>query len=305
MPRAPAHETIGLIGIGLLGTALAERLLAVGFDVWGFDLDAERRRELERLGGTPASSAPEVGEQCRRIVLSLPDSRAVAAVVDEVRPHLAPDALVIDTTTGDPTETALLGEELAGYGIGYVDATVAGSSEQARRGEVVVMVGGPGGEVEDARNVLDAFARRVFHVGPWGSGARMKLVVNLVLGLNRAVLAEGLSFARACGIDPAAALAVLGEGPAYSSVMDTKGERMLNSEFAPEARLAQHLKDVRLILDTAARRGATTPLSALHGELLEALVALGYGEDDNSAIIRAFAVEAREPPVGPAEVPGS
>ena len=116
----------------------------------------------------------------------------------------------------------------------------------------------------------------------------MKLVVNLVLGLNRAVLAEGLALARSCGLDPSAALEILRAGPAASRVMDVKGAKMLSGDFTPQARLAQHLKDVHLILKMGQDCGARLPLSALHRDLLEGLAAQGYHDADNSAIIRAF-----------------
>ena len=286
--RDPSPDPLGLIGLGLLGAAIAERLLRAGFSVIGFDINADRRRDFAALGGEIASDNTDVARRCRRIVLALPDSRAVSAADTEIQPHLAPDALLIDTTTGDPTETALLAEELAGHRIAYIDTTVGGSSEQARNGEVIVLAGGVAEHVADARDILETFARRMFHVGPCGSGARMKLALNLVLGLNRAVLAEGLAFARACGLDPALALEVLRDGPAYSRVMDTKGQKMLTGDFAPQARLAQHLKDVRLILDAAGLRSAKTPLSHIHAEMLQSLIDAGCGELDNSAVIRWF-----------------
>jgi 3-hydroxyisobutyrate dehydrogenase-like beta-hydroxyacid dehydrogenase len=126
----------------------------------------------------------------------------------------------------------------------------------------------------------------------------MKLVFNLVLGLNRAALAEGLAFANACGLDPAEALRVLRSGVAYSRVMETKGPKMVGHDFRPQARLSQHLKDVRLILAEARRAGAAVPLSELHRALLERLEAAGLGDADNAAIIRAFEPpsEADRPP---------
>jgi 3-hydroxyisobutyrate dehydrogenase-like beta-hydroxyacid dehydrogenase len=139
-----------------------------------------------------------------------------------------------------------------------------------------------------AEDLFRLFAARWFHVGGWGSGARTKLVVNLVLGLNRAVLAEGLAFARRCGLDPEAVLAVLRSGAAYSRVMDGKGRKMIDGDFTPEAKLAQHLKDVRLIREEARRAGALVPLSEVHERLLADLVEQGLGECDNSSVIRAF-----------------
>ena len=116
----------------------------------------------------------------------------------------------------------------------------------------------------------------------------MKLVTNLVLGLNRAALAEGLAFAESLGLDASRALTVLGESMAYSRVMDTKGAKMVQGNFTPQAKLSQHLKDVRLILEAAGGAGAELPLSQAHRLLLEAAEAAGLGELDNSAIIRAI-----------------
>ena len=120
----------------------------------------------------------------------------------------------------------------------------------------------------------------------------MKLVVNLVLGLNRAALAEGLAFAVACGIEPARALEVLRAGVSYSAVMDTKGPKMIAGDFSPQARLSQHLKDVAIILDVAAKANMLLPLSATHYEILERAEEMGLGPLDNSAIVQVYGAES-------------
>jgi 3-hydroxyisobutyrate dehydrogenase-like beta-hydroxyacid dehydrogenase len=285
-----SDRTVGLIGLGLVGSALAERFSRAGHAVVGFDTDAARCDQLRSRGGTVAGSAAELAGVAGRIVLSLPDSGIVAAVLSALRPTLAarPGMIVIDTTTGEPALTAALGAALAAEGIGYLDATIAGSSVQVRSGEVLVIAGGEPAAFAACGDLFATFATRTFHVGPWGSGARMKLVVNLVLGLNRAVLAEGLALAGSCGLEPASALEILRAGPTYSRVMDIKGPKMLAGDFTPQARLAQHLKDVHLILKMGAEAGARLPFSSLHRDLLERLAAEGYLDADNSAIIRAF-----------------
>jgi 2-hydroxy-3-oxopropionate reductase len=197
--------------------------------------------------------------------------------------------LLIDATTGDPAMAEEIAEHLAERQIGYVDATIAGSSEQARHGAAVVVIGGSETDVARAAPILESWSSRRFHVGDAGSGQRLKLVINLVLGLNRAVLAEGLNLARAAGVDPAAALEVLKATPAYSTVMDTKGAKMIARDFAPQAKLAQHWKDVGLIRALARKHGAATPLSDVHDELLQLAVRMGLGEVDNSAVIEAVA----------------
>jgi 3-hydroxyisobutyrate dehydrogenase-like beta-hydroxyacid dehydrogenase len=277
------NEPVGIIGLGLLGGAIAERFTKAGFTVYSFDVRPE-------CGGA-AESAADVARRARRIVLSLPTSDICAAVIEEMEPHLAAGALIIDTTTGDPEQIAGFGAALTNRGVRYLDATVGGSSKLVREGAAIVMVGGDPGAFADSRDLLECFSRRAFHVGPCSSGARMKLVFNLVLGLNRAVLAEALSFAASYGIDPAAALEVLKAGAAYSKVMDIKGAKMLTGDFTPEARLSQHLKDVRLILAAAQRCGAMVPLSEIHRELLARAEAAGFGAMDNSAVIKAFEAE--------------
>jgi len=165
---------------------------------------------------------------------------------------------------------------------------VLGSSRVVRNGAATVMAGGRRRVFDAAAPLFRTFSSRAFYLGPYGAGARMKLVVNLALGLNRAVLAEALAYAQACEVSPTDALEVLKAGAAYSRVMDDKGEKMLHHDFSVEAKLSQHLKDVRLILDSAAAKHAKVPLSQVHRQLLESLEKAGYGEMDNSAIIMAY-----------------
>jgi 3-hydroxyisobutyrate dehydrogenase-like beta-hydroxyacid dehydrogenase len=279
---------VGLVGLGLVGSALAERFLHSGLAVVGFDIDPGRCDALRARGGTVADSAAEVVQSAPRVVLSLPNSQVVHSVLEPLRPRLEAGTILVDTTTGDPEPTAELGATLAAGGVAYLDATIAGSSAQVRSGEVLVIAGGEPDTFAACCDLFATFAAQAFHVGPWGSGARMKLVFNLVLGLNRAVLAEGLALARECGLDPASALEILRAGPAASRVMDLKGAKMLSGDFTPQARLAQHLKDVHLILKMGQECGARLPLSTVHCGLLERLAAQGYHDADNSAIIRAF-----------------
>lgn len=279
---------VGLIGIGLLGTAMANRLIAAGRDVLGYDVDASRRTALEQLGGRSAATADEVFQQRSIVILSLPTSDIAREVLDASSSYFATGQLIVDTTTGDPQAMASLGQWLAQREVAYLDATIAGSSKQAAAGDVVGMVGGPESALARCEPLLKDFCRQVFHLGDWGAGARMKLVVNLVLGLNRAVLAEGLTLANALDIDLTKTLEVLRAGVAYSKVMDTKGEKMIHRDFTVEARLAQHLKDVRLMLQASGDAGIQLPLSQLHEGLLAQLANSGFADVDNSAIIEAF-----------------
>lgn len=284
---AMSGERLGVVGLGLLGLAVSERLLGSGRSVIGYDAQPGLTTALEKHGGTASTSVAEVFASCDIVLLALPDSNVVGTLLDKQH-HYRPGAAIIDLTTGDPDRMAEFGSDLAARGVSYIDASVGGSSEQVRGGDAIVMVGGDRSAVDRHEHVLASFARQIFYMGPSGSGARMKLAMNLVLGLNRAVLAEGLAFAEACGLSKDDALQVFRAGPSWSQVMDTKGRRMIDHDFAPAARLSQHRKDVDLILAAAQKKGARTPLSVLHRDLLAEVEQAGFGDEDNSAVVRAF-----------------
>lgn len=287
-PEVRSRKTLGFVGLGLLGSALAERALQAGFEVIGFDLNPARTALLARLGGKPASSASLVAARCRRMVFSLMTTDQVASVLKQMDDSLQPGSTVIDTTTGGPEQVTQVGRRLRRRGIHYLDAAIAGNSAEARAGQVLVLAGGDAKALKGCNDVFASFARRVYHLGPCGNGARMKLVFNLALGLHRAVLAEALTYAEGIGVSPVRALEIMKEGAAYSRVMDVKGEKMLRRDFAAQAKLEQHLKDVQLIVETGQGAGLKLPLSTIHRKLLAKLVRRGHGLLDNSAIIKAF-----------------
>lgn len=280
-------KSVGCIGLGLLGSAMTDRLMEHDYRVVGFDIDDNRRNEFARRGGEAVKSATHL-LTVDPVLLSLPNSDIVEQVIDELVTISSRPRTIIDTTTGHPDRVAEVGRRLAKMGIDYLDATVGGSSLQAANGDAIIMCGGPPDAFERHKQVLDVLAKQSFHLGKCGSGARMKLVMNLVLGLNRAVLAEGLGYAQSLDLDLESTLQILQAGPSQSRAMETKGRKMLDGDFKPQARLAQHLKDVRLILETGQEANAHLPLSSLHCELLENLVADGYGTLDNSAILKRF-----------------
>ncbi|MDA0589124.1 MAG: NAD(P)-dependent oxidoreductase [Planctomycetota bacterium] len=286
------EKQISCIGLGLLGSAMTSRLIEHGWRVRGYDISPERLAEFERAGGEIAASAIAAAQD-PLLLLSLPTSDIAATVLREIEAELRPGSTVVDTTTGRPEQMESFARQLAERGIAYLDATVGGSSQLARDGEAIIMCGGERTAFDQCETLFADLARETFYCGPSGSGARMKLVVNLVLGLNRAVLAEGLSFAQQLGVDGELALEVLKAGPSWSRAMDHKGERMLNGNFDPQARLGQHWKDVRLILELADQVGAAVPFSSLHENLLSRLADQGFGDLDNSAIIRAFSPRDR------------
>jgi 3-hydroxyisobutyrate dehydrogenase-like beta-hydroxyacid dehydrogenase len=283
------NEHIGLIGLGLVGSAIAERLIADRFNVIGFDIEKAKCKQLEQWSGQAVDNPAQVAEQADRIILSLPDTDAVLQVVEGPGGILEAETnpkYIIDTTTGEPDITAELAKRLAGRGIYFLDAPFSGSSGQVRDKEVAFMVGGERAAFEKCMDIFDALGAEAFYLGDSGNGLRAKLAGNLILGLNRLALAEGLVFAAKLGLEPKAFLEMLKVTPAYSAAMDIKGEKMLEGDFTPQARLRQHHKDVSIILKYAEKLKQELPLSKVHKEILEKAITAGDGELDNSAVIR-------------------
>jgi 3-hydroxyisobutyrate dehydrogenase-like beta-hydroxyacid dehydrogenase len=283
-------ERVGLVGLGLVGKAVASRLMSHGYSVAGHDIDPAACDAAAALGVEVLASPREVGTSANRIILSLPDASAVEDVLwggGGLAEACSSGSTILDTTTTRPEDTQRHHASLRNRNVRFIDVTLVGSSREIGVGKGVALVGAPEAEA-DFRPVLETFARRVFFLDRPGQGNRAKLVVNLVLGLNRLVLAEGLGLAQRSGMDPAQILEILRDSAARSAVMDTKGPRMVKGEFDPVARLAQHAKDVGLILDMARSTGARTPMSELHARLLNEALEAGWGSLDNSAVIRLF-----------------
>jgi len=278
-------KRIGLIGTGLMGSAIAERLLAAGFEVL---VHNRTRRKADPLIEMGAGWSDDPIAQCDRVVISLYTSETVAEMLDIFGASIRPGSILIDTTTGEPNQVVALAKRIEDHGGIYMDAPISGSSEQTRAREVTTIVGGERARVEACMDVFEAFSARIIHAGDVGSGSKMKLVSNVVLGLNRAALAEGLAFAKGIGVDPRGAFEVLLHSMAYSKIMDTKGEKMLSGDFRVAAKLSQHLKDIKIALGAAQQAGQKLPLSESHAQLLIDAEQLGFGEADNSAIVRAY-----------------
>jgi 3-hydroxyisobutyrate dehydrogenase-like beta-hydroxyacid dehydrogenase len=280
---------IGLIGLGLVGSAMAERLMAERFNIIGFDIDPAKCGRLKQLGGAAVNSPARVAEQAERVVLSLPDTDVVLQVIEGPGGILEANKVpgyIIDTTTGEPDKTSALAKRLAGRDIYFLDAPFSGSSRQVRDREVVFMIGGEKAAFEKCMDIFKALGAKVFYLGTSGNGSKAKLAGNLILGLNRLALAEGLVFAAKLGLDPRAFLELLKVTPAYSAAMDVKGKKMLDGDFTPQARLRQHYKDVSIMLKYAENLEQELPLSKVHLEVLEKAIAAGDGELDNCAVIR-------------------
>jgi 3-hydroxyisobutyrate dehydrogenase-like beta-hydroxyacid dehydrogenase len=284
----PDTQPVGLIGIGLMGEAFAERLIGAGLRVIGYDIDPAKTAHLATLAAQPAASIADVARRCDTMLLAVFSTDQVEEVVEHgLLPALGDHSskVVLCASTCDPDRIAALGARVVERGLTVLETPVSGTSEQVRRGEGVGLIGGDREVAAGLAPVLNALFASHFHVGRVGDAGRAKLAINLILGLNRLALAEGLVFAARLGLDPAAFLPIARASAAYSQVMDTKGPKMLARDFAPEGRVRQTLKDARLMLDQARAVGQRLPLLEIHAEVLEACLRAGAGDRDNSIVI--------------------
>lgn len=283
---------LALIGLGLMGTRMAARLLADGFRLRGFDTDPARLNEFERSGGVPAGSPAEVVAGCWAALLSLPDSgiaREVCLGTDGISASGVSPLFVYDTTTGRPRDAQEIAAGMLDRGIVYCDATLSGNSAVAEQGKLVVMMGGPDEAYRKGQPIFESIGRSHHHVGSIGSGSRMKLIVNHVLTIHRMALAEGLVVAEMADMDLETTLAVLKDSLAYSKAMEVWGDRMISGDHeTPASRIRQSHKDARLIVEHGLDLGARMDLVAVVREALAEGEEAGLADLDNSAIVEVI-----------------
>ncbi len=284
----PPPPTVGIIGLGLVGNALAQRLRSAGHPCIGHDKSPVACEHFAATHGATAASPAEVAREAQVLITAVFDTRDVIAVIEGPQGVLeggTPEA-IIDCSTGDPDLLSALAQRLEARGTALIEAPLSGSSAQIAAGEATMLLGGDAATIAAHAALLDAITTNRIHLGGPGMGARAKLATNLVLGLNRAALAEGMVFAERLGIPPAKFLELVLASPASSQAAAIKGPLMVSEDFAPQSRIRQHLKDVELMLAQARAHAQHLPLSEAHAALLRAAIAAGDGDLDNAAILR-------------------
>lgn len=288
-PRTRA--LIGIVGLGLVGRAVATRLIAAGYSVCGYDIAESACAAAGETGVDLLPDAQAVARDAKTILLSLLTSenrRELMWGKQAMADALQTGALVLDAITGRPEDIEEDAQRLAKDGVKLVDVCLSGSSQVIGDGRALALVG-DNEENADYAGLLQVFSKAQYYFGAPGQGNRVKLIVNLVFGLNRLVLAEALGLAEHAGFDLTDILEVLRAGDTYSTVMDAKGPKMVTGIYEPPAaRLAQHAKDVHLILEFAREVGAAVPVSETHANLIDSLVRDGWGDFDNAAIFEAY-----------------
>ena len=280
---------IAIIGLGLIGTALSERLIDADVPVIGFDVDPARCLNLQAAGGKIAASVHELAARSRILVVAVYSGMQAETVLREIADGAGSQRrTVICMTTCAPDEMARLCERAANAGIALIEAPVSGTSAEVRDGSAVTLLAAEPSLIESIGMLLDILCPNRLRVGAVGDASRTKLAINLILQANRAALAEGIAFAEVLGLDGRTFLATARASAAYSRVMETKGEKMLARDFRPQSHIAQTLKDAELILEEAERRGLPLPITTAQAGLLREAIAVEGPHSDSAAVIAAI-----------------
>ncbi len=280
--------TVGVVGLGSIGGRIA-RVLSASFEVVGFDVD---ETAVDRAGGVEGcATAAAVGRRADVVLLSLPGDDALGAATegeDGVVAGLGPGDVLVDTSTVSPGASERAARAADEAGADFLDAPVSGGARNAETGDLTVLVGGDADVLARARPVLDAVARTVHHVGPLGAGATLKLVNNYLFALNQLALAEGLTMARAAGVDDETFAATVADSSGGSYALDRNMERfVVPDDYDSEFTLDLMAKDVRLAERFAAEQETPLLLGGASG-LYEAASALGHGDRDASAVLKLY-----------------
>ncbi len=285
-----ARPVVGVVGLGLMGRAFAHRLLGAGHEVWGHDVRVPS--ELPQ-GLRWAQGLNDLARSCDLLLLAVFDTDQVRQVVSGPQGLLAqagPRPAVFCCSTCDPDGLAEVAAVAQSQGLPFLELPFSGTSLQVARGEGVGLVGGDVSLMERWATVLDVICPKREHVGGHGDANRTKLAVNLVLGLHRAALAEGLTFGRRLGLDPARLLHTLKNSAAAASGMGGKGGLMVERRYEPpQSRVDQSLKDFKLIAELGHEKGQPLPLAELYIELLQSCADRGESHLDNAIIQEAIA----------------
>jgi 2-hydroxy-3-oxopropionate reductase len=281
---------IGFIGLGVMGTPMAGHLLAAGHALF-VNTRSEVPAALSQQGATTCSNARSVAERADIVFLMLPDTPDVEQVLFGeygVASGLVRGKAVVDCSSIDPIATRKFAARIAELGCDYLDAPVSGGEVGAKAASLSIMVGGAEAAFERVQPLLQLMGKNVTRVGNVGDGQVCKVANQIIVALNIGAVAEALVFAAKAGADPQRVRDALMGGFASSRVLEVHGERMIKRNFEPGFRIALHQKDLNLALQGARSLGVALPQTATAAQLLQSCAALGHGQADHSALVRAI-----------------
>src|ERR1700676_1069870 len=289
-------KVVGMIGLGIMGSAMSASLIQAGFRVVGYDLLPRCRQDLRKAGGSVARSCRDVAKGCEIIVTSLPSSDALLVTAAELSESSRANQIVIETSTLPIPVKEEARERLAARGTILLDCTLSGTGAQARVKDLIVYASGDRKSYRRIAPVLDGFARAHYYVGAFGAGSKVKFVANLLVAIHNVAAAEAIVLAMKSGLDPAMVLKVVADGAGASRMLQVRGPMMVKGDYSDAAMKVQvWQKDMTIIGDYARKIDCPTPLFSASAPFYTAAMAMGHGAEDTGAVCAVLEQMANNP----------
>jgi putative dehydrogenase len=279
------QQTVGMIGLGIMGSAMSFNLGRAGFRVVGCDLMPKRRAEHVRSGGVAAASPRAVARRAGILITSLPSARALAQVAEELAGSAPRGTIVVETSTLPIAVKTAARDVLAKRGVTLLDCPLSGTGAQARVKDLLIYVSGDRAAYRTIVPVLQGFTSANYYVGPFGNGSKMKFIANLLVAIHNVAAAEAMVLGMKAGLDPAQVLKVVAGGAGGSRMFQVRGPMMVKGDYS-EATMKNEVwqKDMTIIGDFARELECPTPLFAASAPIYSAAMAMGLGKEDTGAV---------------------
>lgn len=283
-----AKETIGFIGLGIMGRPMAKNLVSAGYELVVHDINREPVKELEGLGAKEAFSPKEVAAQSDVIITMLPDSPDVELVAlgpDGIMEGICPGSIYVDMSTISPTVAVKTAEAAAEKGVKVLDAPVSGGDVGAQKGTLSIMVGGDEETFNEVLPIFQVLGKNIVLCGDNGAGQTVKACNQILVAITIEGVAEALVLGAKAGVDPAKIVQVLSGGLARCGILGNRGERILNRDFEPGFRCRLHYKDLRIAVAAGQAYEAALPVTSLVHEMFKQMTLSGRGDLDHTGLI--------------------
>ena len=278
---------VGFVGLGIMGKPISINVQKAGHQVYAFDFNMDRAKDLVELGGIACSCGKEVAENADVVITMLQNSPNVESALFDpngLAEGLSAGKCVIDMSSIAPLASRDFARRLEEIGVDFLDAPVSGGEPKAIDGTIAVMVGGKQDVFDKYEGLLKTMASTVTLVGEVGAGNITKLANQMIVAINIAAVSEAYSLAKKAGVDPARVYEAIRSGLAGSTVMDQKSQKIFDGDFTPGFRIELHIKDLQNVMDTSHQVNVSVPFSSLAMEIMQSLKAHGHEKDDHSGI---------------------
>jgi 3-hydroxyisobutyrate dehydrogenase-like beta-hydroxyacid dehydrogenase len=283
------EKTVGLVGLGIMGSAIARNLVSRGWRVIGFDIDAARRAELSRDNVDIADNATQVARDAPVIMTSLPNAAAVADVARAIANSGQPPRIVAELSTLSIADKLAFESILKGAGHIALDCPLSGTGAQARNRDLVVYASGDSASIARCAGLFSDFAKQSADLGKYGNGSRMKFIANHLVAIHNVASAEAMILAERAGLDPKMVVDMVGPGAGGSRMFQMRAPMMVEGVYEPATmKVSTWKKDMAIIAEFADDVGCITPLFTLTQPVYEEAMAMGLGDQDTAAVFEVL-----------------